>query len=386
MKIGIVGKPSSGKSTFFSAATMVDVPIAAYPFTTIKPNVAISAVQLKCPHVELGLKNCSGVAPSTSASKNCEGVRIAPVQLIDVAGLVPDAHLGKGRGNEFLTDLMDADALIHIVDLSGKTDANGNATLGHDPARDIEFLEKEIDYWLQGILEKNWKNIERKSKSGTELYESVYDQLSGLKIDKGRVKELVTSGYADLLDLATRIRKASKPIIIAGNKIDTLDGKNNYDRLKDRVMPLSADSELALMRAQKAGLIAYIRGHAFFMPLEKLNGKPEAIAALEQIKKSTLDVFKTTGMLELLHNVVFDVLEYIPVYPVEDENKFTDVKGRVLPDVKLMKKGSTALDLAFAVHTSIGEGFIGAIDARTKKRIGKDYVLKANDIIKIQKK
>lgn len=377
MKIGVVGKTNVGKSTFFSAATLIDVKISDRIFTTIKPNIGIGYVSIPCVCKELGVK-CK---PKNS---KCEGgTRLIPVNMIDVAGLVPDAHLGRGLGNKFLNDLMEADGLIHIVDMSGKTDAQGNPTDEYNPENDIKFLEKEIDYWIEGILRKNWSNIERKVKAGKELWECVYEQISGLKISPDFVKETVKKGYSDLLDLASKIRKNNKPMILAGNKIDLPSSPKNYEAIKDKyeVIPTFAEGELALRRAAKKGLIKYVPGAASFEILKKL--APEQERALNFVKEKVLAVYGSTGVQTTINKLVFEKLNYFPVYPVEDENKFADKKGNVLPDVYLMKKGQTALDLAYKIHSDIGEKFIGAIDARTKKKIGKEYILKKNDIIKI---
>ncbi len=376
VKIGVVGKPSSGKSTFFSAATLVNVPIASYPFTTIKPNIGTTFVTNECVEKEFRVK-CN-----PNNSKCVDGTRLTTIQLVDVAGLVPEAHLGKGMGNQFLSDLADAEGLIHVVDLSGKTNEKGEPCQEHDPEKDILFLEEEIDYCIKGILEKNWKNIQRKAKT-IPLYEAVYEQVSGLRISKDKVKEIIEEGFSDLLDLAKKIRKTNKPIILAGNKIDLDSAKENYKRLKEKhdIIPVSAEAELVLRKADEKGLIHYIPGEKDFEVLKQLT--PEQEKALQTIREKVLDVYGSTGVQKVINKLVFEMLEYFPVYPVENEHKLTDGKGRILPDVYLVKKGSTVLDLAFAIHSEIGERFVNAFDCRKKMRISKDYVLKPNDVVKI---
>ena len=362
MKLGLVGKPSSGKSTFFSAATLQNVDIADYPFTTIKPNIGTAYVSVPCVCKEFNVK-CN---PQNSA---CEDqIRLIPTQMIDVAGLVPGAHEGKGLGNQFLNDLTEADALIHVVDLSGKTNEKGEPVEEHDPEKDILFLENEIDLWLKNILEKNWKNIQRKEKGGAKLYEIIYEQLSGFGLEKETVKKIILSGYDDLLDLAKKIRKQNKPIILAGNKIDTPEAKENFNRLnkKYEIIPCSSDSELVLKKAKKLG---------------KLNEAQKK--AIEKIQKDVIDVYGSTGVQTIINKTIFEKLNYIEVYPVEDEKKLTNKKGQILPDVYLVKQGSTALNLAEKVHTDVAKNFKGALDARTKKKLGKDYILKKSDVIKI---
>ncbi len=377
IKIGIIGKPSSGKSTFFSGATLVDVPRAAYPFTTIKPNIGVSYVTKDCLHKELKVK-CN---PHNSKCEN--GTRLIPVGLVDVAGLVPDAHLGKGLGNQFLSDLIEADGLIHVVDLSGKTNEKGEAIKGHDPEKDILFLEKEIDYWIHGMLEKKWEDFLRKEKQGFKLHELIYKQVSGLGMKENTIKSILIRGYDDLYDLAKKIRDKNKPIILAGNKIDLASSKENYERLKKDydITPVCAEAEFALRKADHDKFIKYIPGSKAFEYLTNMNEKQKH--ALDFIQHSVLDVYGSTGVQPLLNGMTFDKLDYITIYPVEDKTHYANKDGKVLPDVFLLKKGSTAHELAYKIHTDIGEKFIGAFDCRKKMKVGKDHVLEDGDVIQI---
>ena len=137
MLIGIVGKPSCGKSTFFNAQTLANVEIANYPFTTIKPNHGTGYVRVDCVDREFNTK-CN-----PRFGYCIESNRFVPVELLDVAGLVPGAHEGKGMGNQFLDDLNQADVLIHIIDVAGSTNEKGESVpaLSYNPANDIKFLE-----------------------------------------------------------------------------------------------------------------------------------------------------------------------------------------------------------------------------------------------------
>ncbi len=384
MKLGVVGKPSSGKTTFFDAATLSNAEVASYPFTTIKPNLGTAFVRFPCPHKEIG-KLCS---PRNAPCM--DGTRLIPFGLLDVAGLVPGAHEGKGLGNQFLDDLMDADALIHVVDFSGKTDEEGNPTTGHDPMQDIEFLKKEITYWIFGILKRNWQTISRRARmKAGKLEDLVYEQLSGLNMSREKVEEIVkesglsiNAGDDELMNLAHKILE-TKPILIAANKIDLPEAKRNYEELKDKldVVPVSAESELALKRAAEAGLIEYIPGSSDFKVVKQLTQKQKE--ALDYIKENVLGPLGSTGVQQVLEKAVYEKLRNIVVFPVEDETHWADKSGNILPDAYLLPNGSTALDLAYKIHTDIGDKFIGAIDARTKRKIGKDHVLKSGDVIKI---
>ncbi len=392
LKIGLVGLPNKGKSSFFKAATLKDVEIANYPFTTIKPNVGVGFVKTECPCKELNV-TCS---PRNSKCEN--GFRMIPVELVDVAGLVEGAHEGKGMGNQFLDDLRQADALIQVIDISGKTDNEGKSVVGFGPAAEIEILENEIDLWLFGILKKNWDKFARliamqhrkpedflsENLSGFGVSEThIMHASNNLNLDLNSIK-LWSEG--ELKSFAIELRRASKPIIIAANKVDVPDSDENLKKLQEahtdkKIIPTSAESELALKNAAEHGLIKYASGNSDF----ESEGAPDEKQrnALDFIKKSVLEKYGSTGIQKCLNSAVFDILDKIVVYPVENENKYSDKHGNVLPDAFLIKNGSTALDLAYKVHTDIGGNFIHAVDARTKQRIGKDYVLKNRDVIKI---
>jgi len=382
IEIGLAGKPNAGKSTFFKSATMADAEIANYPFTTIEPNVGIAHVRVECVCKELGVYPCG----------NCvDGVRFIPVKLIDVAGLVPDAHKGRGLGNEFLDDLRQADAIIHVVDASGSTDEEGNEVgIGvRDPIEDVKFLENELVMWLYGILKKNWDKIVRRiqmEKRDPAKY--ISEQLAGLGFDELMVKDALKSTGKSfnefdaelLLDFAKNLMEKRFKILIAGNKADKAPDSNIKRLKKINAVICSAMYELTLRTAHKNGFIKYLPGDEDFKVLKELNEKQKR--ALEMIREF-MKKNGGTGVQKAINTVVFEKLGYIVVYPVEDENKYTDGKGNILPDAFLVKKGTTARELAYMIHTDIGKNYIYAIDARKKIRISEDYELKNGDVIKI---
>jgi ribosome-binding ATPase YchF (GTP1/OBG family) len=380
MIIGICGKTNVGKSSFFKAATMIDVEIANRRFVTINPNVGIGYVIVDCVCKEFGVK-CN---PKNSICKN--GKRFIPIKLVDVAGLIPGAHEGRGLGNKFLDDLRQASAFIHIVDASGLTDAEGNPTQGYDPSFDVEFVKEEIDLWFVDVVKRALGKI-GKAQSKAELIKMLAEQLSGLEVKKEQIEAVLEKVWiSDVENFARTIRKISKPMLIAANKIDLEQAQKNFEILKEKfkdliIVPTSADYEIALKKAAEAGLIDYLPGNDFQI-LDKSKLSEQQLKALEKIK-ALIEKYGSTGVQDCLNKAVFELLGYIVVYPVEDENKLCDKNGNILPDAFLMPKGSTALDLAFKIHTEIGEKFIAAIDARTKKRLSKEYVLKNNDVIRI---
>jgi len=390
MLMGLVGRPSSGKSTFFKAATLAEVEIASYPFTTIKANHGVGYVRVECVDKEF----------NTQCNPNhgfcIENQRFVPVELMDVAGLVPGASQGKGLGNQFLDDLRQADAFIHIVDASGETDIEGKPTKNHDPCKDINFLEEELNKWYYQLLMKAWKSFARKAEmEDTSFSDLVAKQFSGLKINEDNVKTVLLKldfkekpsqwSQTQLMEFASALRKETKPMIIAANKIDAENSKENYEKMKNNfpdliIIPCSADSELALREAAKRELIDYIPGDSDFKIKKELNEQQKK--ALEKIKKNVLEIYGSTGVQNMLNSIVFDLLKYLAIFPAS-ANKLGDSKGNILPDCFLLPQGSTALDFAFFLHTDFGKNFIKAIDARSKKALGKSYELKNRDALEI---
>ena len=385
MKVGLVGKPNAGKSTFFNAVTSAVAQIGDYPFTTIDKNVGIAHVRKPCPSKELGL------IPNPNNSLSEDGIRYIPIEVIDVAGLVPGAHEGKGMGNKFLDDLRQADVLIHVVDSSGKTDLEGNSVELADPLEEISFLENELHHWIANIIIRNWSRSARAVEAGEKIENFLSERLAGLKISREAVilslrksaisKPIMKWDIDDALILARTIQQVSKPIVIAANKADVASEQNKKILERASAILTSSDFELALKNASKANLIEYSPGSSKFSSGSS-NLKDNQINALKLIS-DFLDENGSTGVQECLEKAVLDKLDLIAIYPVEDETHFTDGQQRILPDAFLLPRGSTALDLAYKVHTDIGDSFIRAIDCNSKRVIGRDHELSDGDIIKI---
>ena len=390
MLLGLVGKPSCGKSTFFKAATLADVLIASYPFATINPNHGMGYVRVDALCKELKVK-CN---PRTGF---CTGeTRFVPVELMDVAGLVEGASEGKGLGNKFLDDLRRADMFIQIVDISGTTDTEGKEGIG-DPVEDVQMLENELNKWYRGIFEKVWEKLSRTIQTTKQNFaKEVSKQFSGLRVSEDDVKDVLIKlkldsekptlwTGKDLDNFTKTLRHSTKPMLIVANKIDKPNSKENLEKLKIKfpeilIIPCSADAELSLRQATDTGLIDYVQGESTFtIHDDKINEKQKE--ALQSIKKNILDVYGSTGVQEVLDKAVFDLLKYIAIFPAG--SKLADSKGNILPDCFLLPEGSTALDFAYSLHTDIGDKFIKAIDVRTKQPVGKDHPLKHRDGIEI---
>lgn len=388
MLVGLIGKPNCGKSTFFKAATLVDVLIANYPFATIKPNHGIAYVKIN------DLAKDFGKVSNPREGYVKSGFRFVPFELLDVAGLVAGASEGKGLGNEFLADLSAADAFIHVVDMSGESDGEGKPTENYYPGEDIKMIENELDLWYLGILKKVWASFARTVEMQKKKFEeAVAKQFSGLKVKEEDVRYVVLKSKlnhekptswndADLTNFARMLRKHTKPMIIAANKVDRPNGEENFKKVKKEfdypIVPCFADGELSLRQADKAGLIEYIPGEDNFEVKKEVSGKQKE--ALDSIKK-IMKIFGSTGIQEVLNKVIFDILKYVAIYPAGA--KLSDSKGNVLPDCYLMPPGSTALDFAYRLHSDIGRDFVKAMHVKTKQAVGKDYVIKSGDGLEI---
>jgi ribosome-binding ATPase len=392
--VGVVGKPNVGKSTFFSAATLKDVPIADYPFTTIQPNVGVAHLKTECVCKELN------VTDNPRNSICVDGTRLVPVKIVDVAGLVEGASKGKGLGNQFLDDIRQADALIQVVDASGSTDLEGRKVPpgSHDPVGDVAMVEHEFDLWMFGLLKKDWEKATRSlEQTGGKIVDHLADRLTGLSITFADVEQVVLhlhlrtekpSAWTDeqLMQFVVATRKLTKPSLVAANKADLPTSAVNIEALKKtgrNVVPCASEAELLLRKAAEHGLVGYTPGDPAFSVKDPQKLSGAQANALKMVDEKVMKAYGGTGVQEAINKAFFDLLNAIVVYPVEDEAKMSDKDGRVLPDAFVMKGGSTALDLARTVHSELAEGFLYAVDARTGKRLAADHVLRNRDVVKI---
>ena len=375
---------------------MTDFKVGSYPFTTIEANVGVTHVRTACACADFDVED----DPQNSIC--IDRVRLVPIKLIDVAGLVPGAHEGRGMGNQFLDDLRQADVLIHIVDASGALDSEGQEVDAgsHDPINDVKFLEDELTEWMLGIMQKDWRRITGRVRSeGVKLEELLLEKLSGLKITRVHILKAMRNSNlkAETVDKWTdeetrvfvrTLQKIAKPIIIAANKIDRPNAEDNLKRLQEEfpdylVVPVSALAEKVLKDLEKKGVIRYIPGDDDFQVLTSESLKENELAQLEKIKENILKKYGGSGVQNILNRAVFDYLHMITVYPVHDSNSLSDRDGNVLPDVYLVPEGTTAKEFAGHIHTDLMESFIHGIDARTKMRISDKHELKDRDVIKI---
>ena len=394
LTIAIIGKTNTGKTTLFNAATLLNAKISNFPFTTKKPNIGTAYVCDICVCKELGVKD----NPLNSAC--IDGWRYVPTQLVDVPGLVKDAWKGRGLGNQFLSAIGQADALIHVVDASGSIDADGRITQpgSGNPVSDAIDIETEIYRWIADIIERNRESIIHESASSS-LAQALTKSLSALKvhpaqtlkaIEKAELKKVRFKEWTidQTIKFAAFLLPIIKPTMIIANKMDIATAEKYFGILteyygRSLVAACSAEAELILRRAEKKGLLEYTPGQEKFRIKENAELTPKQQAALNYIEKRVMGKWFNTGIQQALNTVVFKLLKNNMVYPVSDEQKFTDHHLNVLPDVHLMPDGTTPIDLAKSIHSTLAENYILAIDARTGIRLPKDYHLRHKDVIKI---
>jgi len=388
LSVALAGKPNAGKSTFYKAATMADVEVGNYPFTTIDANRGVSHARTECPCLDRD-ERCG--------DDNChDGTRYVPTELLDVAGLVPGAHEGKGLGNQFLDALSNADVVLNVVDASGGTNAEGEPveTGAYDPTQDVEFIEREMDLWLADILDRNWETVTRQSRSPEfdidDALTEVLTGVGGTAADVARVLRRVE--YPDAPQaweddhrerLAAAFRAETKPIVVVANKADVAP-EGNVERLREAadgpVVPCTAEGELALRNAVEAGAIEYSPGDPDFEIVADLSDAQGE--GLERVR-DVMAEFGGTGIQSAIDTAVYDLLDHLTAYPVQNETRWTDGQGNVLPDAFLLPRGSTPKDLAYAVHSDIGDGYLHAVDARAGRRVGEDHELSEGDVVKV---
>ncbi|KAJ6013783.1 P-loop containing nucleoside triphosphate hydrolase protein [Penicillium herquei] len=383
--IGLVGKPSSGKSTTLNSLTDATSKVGNFPFTTIDPQRAIGYLQIDCACQRHGVSDkCQ---PNYGGCN--EGRRSVPIELLDVAGLVPGAHQGRGLGNKFLDDLRHADALIHVVDVSGTTDAEGKATRGYDPSVDIEWLRSEIVRWVLGNLMEKWGSIKRRHiATKANPVDTLQGQFSGYGsnsqvvarcLDKLNMKEPLEHWSDDTIKLVVETFIDEKfPTVFALNKIDHPDADKNISKIAKMQDPqsivlCSAISEVFLRRLAKQGYVKYVEGSEFvdtredLIEMGELDGgglkemDEKLKSRVENLKDMVLYRFGSTGVVQCLSRAA-ELLGLVPVFPVRNISTFSAGGATaVFRDCVLVKKNSTVGDVARKVMGDVPISYIEGI-------------------------
>ncbi len=395
IKIGLIGKTNTGKTTFFNSATLSSEEISSYPFTTKSPVSGVAHAITLCVHPEFKIQD------NPNNSKCLDGWRYIPIELIDLPGLIKDAWKGKGLGNQFLSIAAQSDALLHVVDASGGIDSTGKITESGtgDPISDFADIEEELIMWYHKILEGNRDKVSKLIKTGTDVSDAMTDLYRGIGVTKIHVKEAFRAtdleekdfddfDMVDTKKFASYLRKISKPTLIVANKVDVEGADKNFARLRERyndliVIPVSGDSEFVLRRAEQKGLIKYSPGSETFeiIKSDELNEKQNN--ALDFIKQGIMGEYMRTGVQFAINVAVFKLLKMNSIYPVADEKNLSDKKGRVLPDLILLKDGATINDLAKEIHSDLTKGLLYGKDLRYNLRLPTDYQLRDRDVVSL---
>ena len=395
IKIGLIGKTNTGKTTFFNSSTLSSDEISTYPFTTKKSSTSVGYAITLCVHPEFN------VIDNPNNSKCKDGWRYIPIELIDLPGLIKDAWKGKGLGNQFLSIASQSDALLHVVDASGGIDSSGRITetgMG-DPVSDFADIEEELNMWYQKIFEGNRDKLQKMISNDndqigalTELYQGMGVKQShvkdALKITNLEEKDIENYNINDSKKFATELRRISKPTLIVANKIDIDGAAKNFQRLRERyndiiVVPASADSELSLRRAEQKNLIKYSPGSEKFDILKENDLNQKQKNALNFIESDIMGEYMRTGVQFAINVTVFKLLKMNSIYPVTTPENLSDKKGRVLPDLILLKDGSTVIDLAKEIHSDLTKGLLYAKDLRYNLRVPTNYQLRDRDVISL---
>ena len=395
IKIGLIGKTNTGKTTFFNSSTLSSDEISTYPFTTKKSSTSVGYAITLCVHSEFNVND----NPNNSKCK--EGWRYIPIELIDLPGLIKDAWKGKGLGNQFLSIASQSDALLHVVDASGSIDSSGRiAEVGSgDPVSDFGDIEEELNMWYQKILEGNRDKLKKITGSDDDQANALTELYRGMGVKKSHVKDALRTTKLEEKDIenydiqdskkfSTELRRISKPTLIVANKIDVKGAGKNFQRLRERyndmiVVPASADSELSLRRAEQKELIKYSPGSEQFDILKANDLNQKQRDALDFIKSDIMGEYMRTGVQFAINVTVFKLLKMNSIYPVAVPEKLSDKKGRVLPDLILLKDGSTIVDLAKEIHSDLIKGLLYAKDLRYNLRVPTNYQLRDRDVISL---
>lgn len=328
-----------------------------------------------------------------------EGRRSVPIELLDVAGLVPGAHEGKGLGNKFLDDLRHADALIHVVDASGTVDAEGKETRGYDPSVDIAWLRSEIVAWILGNLMEKWGSIRRRHIAvKATATETLQNQFSGYgstativnrTLDRMALKEPLEAWSDETVKQVVNTFVDEKfPTVIALNKIDHPDADKNIAKIAKMQDPktivlCSAISEIFLRKMAKQGYIKYVEGSEFVDTREDLIEQGDPTGGnlkelddknknrIENLRDMVLYRFGSTGVVQVLSKAA-ELLGLVPVFPVRNTSTFGSGAAEskfVFRDCVLVKKGSTVADVARKV---MGDAPIAYIEGVGNMRVAED--------------
>ncbi|HEY1594161.1 MAG TPA: redox-regulated ATPase YchF [Thermoleophilaceae bacterium] len=356
MRIGIVGMPNAGKSSLFNALTKAGAEAANYPFTTVEPNVAVVPVR------DERLVEVAATLGSTP-------ITYETIAFHDIAGLVRGAHQGEGLGNQFLSNIRETDAIVHVV--RAHDDANVVHPEGHvDPSADIDTIETELLYADLEQAERRLERVSRQAKSGERAVVAESEWL-------GRLVEALKEG---------------KPARSVPVPADAPDGMRN-------LRPLTAKPVLYLANVGEGEteVPPEVAGYA-----ERAGASAVAVSARIEAELSELDDEEGEVMrdelgvpesgLDLVVREAFALLDLIQFFTAGEAKEAR---------AHAIERGTTAWGAAGEIHSDIQRGFVraevvpwnelvdaggyaGARERGTLRLEGRDYRMNDGDVITVK--
>jgi GTP-binding protein YchF len=358
MRIGIVGLPNAGKSSLFNALTRAGAEAAPYPFTTVEPNVAI---------VPIPDERLDRVAATIGASPTVHET----IAFHDIAGLVRGAHAGEGLGNQFLANIRETDAIMHVVR------AHEDSSVPHpegsvDPARDVETIETEL---LYADLEQAERRLERVAKQAKSQEKSLVAEEAWLRsvvegLQAGRPVRSAPPPPAAAPDaLRTLHPLTAKPVLYVANV-----GEENADEV-----PAQIAEHAVATGAEAVAISSRLESELGEMDA----GEAAAMRAELELGESSLEAV-VHGAFRLLHLIQFftaDTGREARAHAIPDGTTASRAAGQIHTD---MERGFVRAEVIGADELVAAGGYAAARDRGVLRSEGRDYIVRDGDVLHIR--
>ncbi|NLK99699.1 MAG: redox-regulated ATPase YchF [Clostridiales bacterium] len=358
MKLGIVGLPNVGKSTLFNSLTKAGAESANYPFCTIDPNIGVVTVPDERLPVLRDLYNSEKILP-------------AIIEFVDIAGLVKGASKGEGLGNQFLSNIREVDAIIHVVRCFEDSNVvHVEGTIG--PERDIETINLELIFSDIEILERRISKTAKGAKNDKEQAKEL-ELLERLKahLEEGKLAKSFIADEEEIKLIATYNLLTSKPVIYAANvKEEDLkdDGENNDNVKVVKEIAKQENSEVFVISAQIEQEIAELDDDEKKMFLEELGLSESGLEKLIQASYRLLGLisYLTAGPKE------------IRAWTIKVGTKAPQAAGKIHSD---FERGFIRAEIVNYDHLVECGSYNAAKEKGLVRLEGKEYVVKDGDVI-----